>query len=63
MAHLNDLVEEASTINSSITGVEYNNDHDHEAAGDYDATNRISHVTFISTNHLIKITIQILEKY
>ena len=33
------------------------------AAGDYDATNRISHVTFISTNHLIKITIQILEKY
>ena len=30
MAHLNDLVEEASTINSSITGVEYNNDHDHE---------------------------------
>ena len=33
------------------------------AAGDYDATNRISHDTFISTNHLIKITIQLLEKY
>ena len=33
------------------------------AAGDYDATNRISHDNFISTNHLIKITIQLLEKY
>ena len=31
-------------------------------AGDYDATNRISHATFMSTKHLIKSTIQILEK-
>ena len=31
-------------------------------AGDSDATNRISHATFISTNHLIKGTIQLLEK-
>ena len=30
------------------------------AAGDYDATNRISHATFISTNHLIKSTVQII---
>ena len=33
------------------------------AAGDSDATNRISHDTFISTNHLIKSTIHLLEKY
>ena len=33
------------------------------AAGDYYATNSISHVTYISTKHLIKSTIQILEKY
>ena len=32
------------------------------AAGDSDATNRISHSSFISTNYLIKITIQIFEK-
>ena len=31
-------------------------------AGDYDATNRISHATFMSTKHLIKSTVQILEK-
>ena len=37
--------------------------HDRRHANyDYDSTNRISHATFISTNHLIKITIQILEK-
>ena len=30
------------------------------AAGDFDATNRISHAPFISTNNLVKITIQIL---
>ena len=28
----------------------------------YDATNRISHATYMSTKHLIKSTIQILEK-
>ena len=32
------------------------------AAGDYDNTSRISHDPFISTNHLIKSTMQILEK-
>ena len=32
------------------------------AAGDYDNTSRISHDPFISTNHLIKITMQLLEK-
>ena len=30
--------------------------------GDYDATNSISHATYMSTKHLIKSTIQILEK-
>ena len=30
--------------------------------GEYDATNRISHVPFVSTNHLVKFTIHILEK-
>ena len=34
MAHLHDLVEEASNIISSTTGVYYNNDYDHE---NYDA--------------------------
>ena len=33
------------------------------AAGDSDASNRISHAPIISTNHLIKITIQLLENY
>ena len=32
------------------------------AAGDYDNTSRISHDPFISTNHLIKSTMQFLEK-
>ena len=32
------------------------------AAGDSDVTNRISNVPFISTNHLIKITIKFFEK-
>ena len=32
------------------------------AAGDYDDTNSISHATYMSTKHLIKSTIQILEK-
>ena len=32
------------------------------AAGDYDATSSISHSTYMSTKHLIKSTIQILEK-
>ena len=31
-------------------------------ANDSDSTNRISHDSFISTNHLIKITMQLLEK-
>ena len=30
MAHLHDLVEEASTIYSSMTGVDYNYDDEHE---------------------------------
>ena len=30
MAHLHGLVEEASTITSSMTGVDYNDDYDHE---------------------------------
>ena len=30
------------------------------AAGDYDAINRISHATFMSTKHLIKSTIQLI---
>ena len=33
------------------------------AAGDYDATNRTSHASFISINHLIKSTIDLFEKY
>ena len=33
------------------------------AASDSNATNRISHAPFISTNHLIKITVQLLETY
>ena len=33
------------------------------AAGDYDATNIITHATYMSTKHLIKSTIQSLEKY
>ena len=33
------------------------------SAGDSDATNIISYATFISTNHLIKSTIQLIEKY
>ena len=32
------------------------------SAGDYDSTNSISNATYISTKHLIKSTIQILEK-
>ena len=32
------------------------------AAGDSDSTNRISHAHFISTKHLIKSNIQLLEK-
>ena len=32
------------------------------SAGDYDSTNSISHATYISTKHIIKSTIQILEK-
>ena len=32
-------------------------------SGDYDATNRISYATFISTIHIIKITIHLIEKY
>ena len=30
MDHLHDLVEEASTITSSMTGVDYNDDYDHK---------------------------------
>ena len=30
MAHLHDLVEEASTMTSSMTGFDYNDDDDHE---------------------------------
>ena len=30
MAHLNDLLEKASTITSSTTGVDYNDKYDHE---------------------------------
>ena len=30
MAHLHDLVEESSAITSSINGVDYNDDYDHE---------------------------------
>ena len=33
------------------------------SAGYYDATNKISHAPFISINHLIKSTMQLLEKY
>ena len=33
------------------------------AAGDSDANNMILYAPFISTNHLIKSTIQIFEKY
>ena len=33
------------------------------AAGDSDATNRLSHDTLIYTNHIIKSTIQLIEKY
>ena len=51
---------------SSIRAMETESAHGaHESrnsAGDYDATNSISHATYISTKHLIKITIQILEK-
>ena len=32
------------------------------SSGGYDDTNRISHAPFISTNHLIKTTIPILDK-
>ena len=32
-------------------------------AGDSDSTNRISHAHFIYTNHIIKSTIQLIEKY
>ena len=41
----------------------YGAHHRIHSAIDYDTTNRISHYPVISTNHIIKITIQLLEKY
>ena len=50
-----------SLIRAMETEIAHRAHESRNAAGDYDSTNIISHATYMSTKHLIKSTIQILE--
>ena len=51
-----------SLIRAMETEIAHRAHESRNAAGDYDATNIISHATYMSTKNLIKRTIQSLEK-
>ena len=50
-----------SLIRLMVTEIAHGAHERRHAAGDYDAINRISHATFMSTKHLIKSTIQLIK--